>query len=94
VIPGFVRRYDIPDLVACFAPRQLLIVSATNDPHSQDADRIVTVAQERCTSIGFAEHIEHKRYEGKHALTQERLDDIVQWLSRCGQITASNKDFQ
>jgi dienelactone hydrolase len=84
VIPGFVRRYDIPDLVACFAPRYLLIVSATNDPHSQDADRIVTAAQEKCAAMGFAEHIEYKCYEGKHALTQERMDDIVHWLAKCG----------
>jgi dienelactone hydrolase len=94
VIPGFVRRYDIPDLVACFAPRHLLIVSATNDPHSQDADKIVTVAQEKCASIGFEEHIEYKRYEGKHALTQERLDDIVHWLARYGQNAASNQDIR
>ena len=82
VIPGFAARYDIADLVACFAPRPVLVVSATEDAASQDADRIVQVAQETCASIGGVKHIEHKRYEGGHALTQERFDDIVHWLTR------------
>jgi len=83
VIPGFARRYDIPDLVTCFAPRRVLLVSATDDKFSQDADRIATIAQETCAAMGIAEHIEHKRYEGGHALTQERFDDIVRWLVSC-----------
>jgi dienelactone hydrolase len=82
VIPGFAACYDIPDLAACFAPRQLLIVSATNDAASQDADRIVTAAREICASAGVSEHIEHQRYAGKHKLTQERFDDIVRWLAK------------
>jgi len=84
VIPGFAMRYDIPELVACFAPRRVLIVSATGDVFSQDADRIVRTAQELCASMGLAEHIEHKRYEGGHALTQERFDDIVRWIAKGG----------
>lgn len=80
VIPGFAMRYDISDLVTCFAPRPMLLVSATNDVFSQDADRIVPMAQEACVAMGIVEHIEHKRYEGGHALTQERFDDIVNWL--------------
>lgn len=83
VIPGFTTRYDIPDLVTCFAPRRLLLVSATEDKYSQDADRIVTIAQERGAAMGMAGCFEHKRYEGGHALTRERFDDIVQWLARC-----------
>jgi len=80
VIPGFAVRYDISDLVTCFAPRPMLLVSATNDVFSQDADRIVPMVQGACAAMGIAEHIEHKRYEGGHALTQERFDDIVNWL--------------
>jgi len=80
VIPRFAMRYDISDLVTCFAPRPMLLVSATNDVFSQDADRIVPMVQGACAAMGIAEHIEHKRYEGGHALTQERFDDIVNWL--------------
>ena len=82
VIPGFVTRHDVPDLVACFAPRPLLLLSAAEDRFSQDADRIVTIAQEKCTAMGIVPHFEHKRYGGGHALTQERFDDLVHWLVR------------
>ena len=82
VIPGFAKQYDIPDLVACFAPRPLLIVSATDDAASQDADTIVTNAQATCAAMGVDTHITHNRYAGEHALTQERFDDILQWLSQ------------
>jgi dienelactone hydrolase len=82
VIPGFAARYDISDLVTCFAPRPLLIVSATKDRHSQDADRIGAAARETRQAMGIAEHIEHKRYEGGHALTQARFNDIIDWLTR------------
>jgi dienelactone hydrolase len=83
VIPGFVTQYDIPDLVACFAPRELLIVSATDDNLSLDADQIVTEAQEMCTAAGVASHVEHHRYEGGHALMQERVEAILHWVTQC-----------
>ena len=80
VIPGFAARFDIHDLVACFAPRPILLVSATNDPFSQDAEGIVIAAKERSIALGIEDHIEHKRYEGEHSITQERFDLIVSWL--------------
>jgi dienelactone hydrolase len=83
VIPGFVTQYDIPNLVACFAPRELLIVSATDDNLSLDAVQIVTEAQEMCAAAGVASHIEHLRYEGGHALTQERVEAILHWVTQC-----------
>jgi cephalosporin-C deacetylase-like acetyl esterase len=76
VIPGFMTRFDIPDLAACFAPRRLLIVSATNDAASQDADRVIAIAKEHAAF----HQIDHQRFEGGHSLTQERFDVIVQWM--------------
>jgi dienelactone hydrolase len=83
VIPGFATRYDISDLVTCFAPRQVLLVSATEDGASQDADKIFNSAQEACAARSVMGHVEHQRYEGGHALTQDRFDDIVNWLVSC-----------
>lgn len=83
VIPGFTTRYDISDLVVCFAPRRLLLLSATEDVYSQDADRIVVMARERCAELDMADRIEHMRYEGGHALTQDRFDAIVRWVVSC-----------
>jgi dienelactone hydrolase len=83
VIPGYAARYDIQDLVTCLAPRRGLLVSATDDVFSQDADMIVTMAREACAAMDIEERLEHKRYEGRHALTQERFDHIVGWLVSC-----------
>ena len=80
VIPGFATRFDIADLVTCFAPRKILIVSSREDPLSQDAESIVATARETCAAMHVEEHIEHQRYQGEHALTQERFDDILNWL--------------
>jgi dienelactone hydrolase len=80
VIPAFLTHYDIPDLVACFAPRQVLIASATDDPQSQDAVWVVEAAREKCIALGAAENIEHRRYSGGHDLTHERFNDIVDWM--------------
>ena len=76
VIPGFATRFDIPDLVVCFLPRRLLLVSATEDKFSFDADRVVAAVQALNPEI----RIEHRRYEGGHALTKERFDEIINWL--------------
>jgi dienelactone hydrolase len=83
VLPGFVTQYDIPDLVACFAPRELLIVSATDDKLSLDAAQIVTEAQETCAAAGVASRVENQRYEGGHSLTLERVEAIRQWITQC-----------
>jgi dienelactone hydrolase len=80
VIPGFAARFDVADLTACFTPRKLLIVSATEDPFSRDAESIVTSAKETCAAMSIVNQIEHQRYPGGHSLTQERFDDIVNWL--------------
>lgn len=85
VIPEFATLFDIPDLVACFAPRPVLLLSATDDKASQDAEKIVTIARERCASMGIVSHIEHTRYVGGHALTQERFDDLQDWIVGCVQ---------
>jgi dienelactone hydrolase len=81
VIPSFVTRYDIADLVACFAPRRILLVSATDDAASHDAAGIVRAAEAACATTGSIAYIEHQRYDGGHALTQERFDSIVHWMT-------------
>jgi hypothetical protein len=83
VIPEFVMHFDIPDLVTCFAPRRVLLVSAMEDKASQDAEKIVSMAQEACATMSVVSHVEHKRYRGGHALTQERFDDILHWFRKC-----------
>jgi len=81
VIPGFVKRYDVGDLVKCIAPRRLLIVSAKEDKYSRDAGSIVEGASEAYARYGALERLEHKEYEGGHALTEDRFVYIVRWLA-------------
>ncbi len=80
VIPGFAQHYDIQDLVKCIAPRKTLLVSATEDKYSKDADVIAQIARETFAAFGAENNLEHKRYNGGHSLTQERFDDIVEWI--------------
>ena len=83
VIPGFAVRFDIPDLLTCFAPRRVLMVSAIDDPFSLDADHVVATAQALCVNLGRVARIDHNRYEDDHAVTHECFDDIVRWLIQC-----------
>ena len=79
-IPGFAAKYDIGDLLACMAPRPLLIVSADEDKYSQDAAQLVAGAQGKWRDLEAADRLEHYRYQGGHALTQARFEAIVRWL--------------
>lgn len=80
VIPGFHGKYDIDDLVACIAPRKLLLVSSDEDKYSMDAPYIVEKAGEKYVELGEPQNLYHKRYQGGHALTEERFADILEWI--------------
>lgn len=80
VIPNFHGKYDIDDLVALTAPRKLLLVSSDEDKYSMDAPEIVEKAGRRYAELGVSENLEHKRYSGGHALTEERFEDIIDWI--------------
>lgn len=80
VIPDFYASYDITDVVDCIAPRDFLIVSADEDKYSRDADFIFEHASLEYAKHGAIEKITHMRYQGGHALTEERFDYIISWI--------------
>ena len=80
VIPGFHGKYDIDDLVACIAPRRLLIVSAEEDKYSKDASCIVENGRKAYMEFDAVENLYHSRFSGGHAMTTERYECIVEWL--------------
>ena len=82
VIPGFAQKYDIDDLVACIAPRHLLIVSSDDDKYSKDAPYIVEKVSPIYMEHNKMSHLQHKRYQGGHALTEERFRDIIEWCDK------------
>jgi len=73
VVPGLAARADHADLLAAITPRPVLVVSATDDPYSKDADAVVAQAP------GAA--ITEIRVEGGHALDPERFETIVEWIA-------------
>ncbi|MBR2402100.1 MAG: acetylxylan esterase [Lachnospiraceae bacterium] len=81
VIPNFHGKYDIDDLVSCIAPRKLLVVSAEDDKYSKDAPYIVEKASAIYGKYGAQSNLCHKRYSGGHALTKERFNFIIEWIS-------------
>ena len=81
IIPGFAEKYDVDDLVCCVAPREILVVSATDDPQSADADNVVKNAFKEFASMGCPGHLEHLRVSGGHPLDPARFDAIVEWVA-------------
>ena len=84
VIPGFIQKYDIQDLVRCIAPRRLMVVSAENDKYSKDADFTIEQARASYSMHKKDNNLCHMRYTGGHALTKERFDFIIEWIISSG----------
>lgn len=81
VLPGVLAQFDIDQLLSLTAPRPTLVVSASNDQYSRDADALVQVARERFADEGRPNQLQHEHFEGGHALDRERFDRIVQWMT-------------
>jgi dienelactone hydrolase len=80
VLPGALDRFDVEDLLKLTAPRPMLVVSASEDQYSRDADEMVRLADAAYMDAGAPAALQHARYQGGHALTRERLDRIVEWV--------------
>jgi hypothetical protein len=82
VLPGVLERFDVEDLLGLTAPRRFLAVSAGDDKYSHDAEQVVEAASAAYAAACAPGALEHRRYEGGHALTRERFDYIVAWIER------------
>ena len=58
----------------------MLIVSADDEKYSRDASDVVDEARKTYSQMNAEGNITHVRYQGGHALTQERFDYIVNWM--------------
>ncbi len=87
VIPGFTGRFEVEDLVRGIAPRPLLLVSATDDPYSEDAEEIEAAGREAYEQLGAAGRLEHVRADGDHAIDRKRFDRIVSWTAEAARRT-------
>jgi len=84
VLPGAIGRFDVEDLLRLTAPRPMLVVSASDDPYSEDAADLVRRARPAYAAAAAPMALEHVRYDGTHAITQDRFDRIVTWVTAVG----------
>jgi dienelactone hydrolase len=80
-IPGLLELADLDDIAGLVAPRPLLLCSADEDEYSLDAPRIAQAAADAYRNAGAPEALHHYRAHGGHALTEERFDAIVNWVT-------------
>jgi dienelactone hydrolase len=80
LIPNILATTDIHELVGLIAPRPVLLVSATDDPYSSDADEIEREARRTYEAAGAPHALEHARYMGGHALDEQRFKQINAWI--------------
>ena len=73
VIPGLANRWEMADVVRAIPPRRLLVVSATDDEYSADADHVLEQA-------GQVNAMDHVRVSGGHTLDSLRFEAIVSWF--------------
>jgi dienelactone hydrolase len=81
VIPGILPIADLDDIVALIAPRPALLVSATDDRYSKDADDIARAAAARYASFAAPAALTHERFQGGHGITGARFQLIVHWTA-------------
>lgn len=80
-IPAILGVTDIDGLVGLIAPRPLLVLSATEDRYSADAPEVVRAAMGAWEALRAREKLEHVRCDGGHALTPQRTEKIISWVT-------------
>lgn len=80
VIPGFLERFDINDVLGCVAPRRIFVVSSDSDPQIADASEVVSRARSAAEERRCEHNILHLRVPGTHALDRQRADVMVDWI--------------
>jgi dienelactone hydrolase len=73
LVPALAARYGIADVVGAIPPRDLLLVSATQDEYSSDVGHVLEQA-------GLTDTVHHVHASGGHELDSFRCGAIVNWL--------------
>lgn len=81
LIPGILALGDLDDIVRLIAPRPLLLISATEDRYSRDADEIAQAAATEYASLAAGEALRHERFDGGHDLTTKQFQLVVDWTA-------------
>lgn len=81
IIPGFLKEFEIADVIKEISPRDFLIVCADDDKYSKDAPQIYEIAKVSFISKDAENNLQIKQYIGGHQLTRERFDYILEWIA-------------
>ncbi len=75
---------DIQDIIACIAPRPLLIQNNVNDTWFPVSGyhRVVSEVGEVYKTLGAAEHFQHQAHITEHDITEEFGARVIDWLSK------------
>lgn len=84
IIPGFVKRFDVPDLVKCIAPRKVIFLSTTEAKQARDAVFIVESSREVFEKLGVSDHIQYATFETGRDIAREQFKFITDWMASCG----------
>ena len=79
IIPGFLTRFDVEDLVKAMAPNPVLLVSGEEDKYSRDTPVVIRKAIDAYRAHEAEGALEGFHYPGGHELDQSRFDAIVEW---------------
>lgn len=84
IIPGFLKEFEIADVIKEIAPRRFLMICSDEDRYSKDAPQIFETVKQSYISKNAESNLQIKQYKGGHPLTQERFDFILNWVINCG----------
>lgn len=79
IIPGFLTRFDVEDLVKAMAPNPVLLVSGEEDKYSRDTPAVIRNAIDTFRAHGAEAALKGFHYPGGHELDKSRFDAIVEW---------------
>ncbi|MCL6590828.1 MAG: acetylxylan esterase [Firmicutes bacterium] len=84
IIPGFVKRFDIPDLVKCIAPRKVIFLSTTEAKMARDVVFIKDSTREVFEGLGVPDHFQYVIFESGRDVAREQFKFITEWMAACG----------
>lgn len=81
ILPGFLSRFEVDDLVRAIAPNPLLLVSAQDDKYSRDAPAVALRATDAYREHDAEAELESLHFSGGHELDEARFRAIVDWTA-------------
>ncbi|MBN2545325.1 MAG: hypothetical protein JXB50_05975, partial [Spirochaetes bacterium] len=82
VIPGFIKKYEMTDILKCIFPRNLLIMSSTDDKYTKDSHEIYSEIKNIYIKHDIEKNLGYKNFNGSHNLNIDNFRFIIEWLKK------------